>query len=463
MLTLLLACAGPSDPPSDVDTEVDTDVAVVENSLTVDGVHLEPAVIATVLNVRWTTAEPSRARVTASFADGTVVVEEAVEDVDHAVQLVGLPALTEVRVLVEGLTGGVGSDEAVTTTAASPSWVPDLTWSAESPEAAEPGFTVLPIFVTGGVGVVALDRRGRVVWAWPTSDGVLPAPLSRARLSLDGKAILYNRGASMVGQTGVVFRVSLDGGTVEEGGVTEGHIDFVEYTPGGYASFGYDLREIDGRKLMGDRLIERAPDGTERVVWNAWDHFTPDLTKEYNRYYAPDPEVEDWSHINGLAYDEVEDVYYLTMTYQSTVVKIDRRTGDQLWSLTDGGTGDFANPQADEFLELPHSVQPLEGGLLVFNRGTFDEESGCSSADEIQLDEASWEASLRWHHTSDGCLLVPYLGGAERLPGGNTLVSWTTAGQLDEVTPDGTSAWRVNTAFGAGVGFSTRVPTLTPP
>jgi hypothetical protein len=468
MLYLLLACTGPTDktPTDDVedtgDTALpDTDEPVV-NTLTVDGVHIEPAAIVTVLNVRWDTAGPTRARVTASFTDGTVIVEETAEDTAHAVQLVGIPALTKVRVHVEALDGVVGEDEAVTTTGASPPWVTDLTWSAEDAGAAEPGFTIVPAILPTGSGVVVLDGRGRAVWAWPTTEAAITAPLTRARLSLDGKYILSNTPSGFVGTAGKIFRVPLDGSTTEEIGITEGHIDFVEYTPGGYTSIGWDLREIDGRKLMGDTIVERAPDGMERVVWNVWDHFTPDLSKIYGNYYPPDPEVEDWSHINGLYYDADEDVYYLTMTYESTIVKIDRQTGEQLWSLTDGDIGDFTNPGGDEFLELPHSVQPVDGGVLVFNRGTFgDESEGCSFADEIALDEARWEASLAWHYGPDECLLVPYLGSAERLPGGNTLISWTTAGQLDEVTPEGVAAWRVNTAFGAAFGFATRVPTLT--
>ncbi|MDP2310177.1 MAG: aryl-sulfate sulfotransferase [Pseudomonadota bacterium] len=466
MLHVLLACSAPIDEPAAVEPAEDTAAPddVFENTLTEDGVHLAPAIVATVVNVTWSTAEPSRARVTATFLDGAVVVEEAAEGTDHAVQLVGLPPLTEVNVHVEALTadGSGGSDRAVITTGASPAWVPDLHWSAEAPDEAEPGFTLASILLMNGAGVVALDSRGRAVWAWPVEDSPPAPPVYRARLSLDRKAILYNYPAGRIADVGIIYRVALDGSTVEESGVTEGHIDFVEYTPGGYASFGWDLREIDGRKLMGDTLVERAPDGTERVVWNAWDHFSPDLSRTYEGYYPDDPEVEDWSHINGLSYDATDDAYYLTMSYQSTVVKIDRQSGEQLWSLTDGGEGDFANPHGDEFLEFPHSVQAVEGGVLVFNRDHEDLEHGCSFANEIVLDELAWEASLGWRYSPEECLLIPYLGGAERLPGGNTLLSWTNAGQLDEVTPEGTSAWRVNTSFGAAVGFTTRVATLTP-
>lgn len=453
MLFLLLACTRPPSLPNER----------IENTLTLDGLHLEPAEVATVLNVRWSTAEPSRARVSATFADGEVIVEEDRESTEHAVQLLGLPPLTEVRVRVEDLSadGVAGADEAVITTAASPVWMPDLTWSADQPGSAEPGFTVVPFLLADSSGIAILDHRGRAVWAWPPFDGGLRGPTTRARLSLDGRAILFNGQARELRTFGTIRRVSIDGSSVTSTGVTEGHIDFVEYTPGGYASFGWDLREIDGRKLMGDRLIERAPDGTERVVWNAWDHFSPDLTRSYNRYYAPDPEVEDWSHINGLHYDAAEDAYYLTMSYQSTIVKIDRQSGDQLWSLSEEGAGDFSTSVRNDLLSLPHSVQPIDGGVLVFNRTAVQpSDVGCSFVNEIQLDEDTWEASSGWRYDGEECLLVPFLGSAQRLIAGNTLISWTTAGQLDEVTPDGASAWRVNTAFGAGVGFATRVTTL---
>lgn len=463
MLHLLLACTGPTDSP--VPAEVDDSAApdeVVPNPLAMNGVQVDAASVVTVLNVRWSTAQPSRARVTATFTDGSVSVDEVAEDVEHAVQLVGLPPLAAVTVRVEATDGTGAWDEVETTTGQNPSWVPDLTWSAESPDSAESGFTVLSLLMVGGSGLVVLDDRGRAVWAWPTEDEPLSVPVARARLSLDGKAIVYMSPAFQVGFPATIYRVALDGSGAEETPVTEAHIDFTEFTPGGYASFAWDLRVIDGRKLMGQRLIERDPDGTERVLWNAWDYFSPDLSLAYGRYYSSDPEVEDWTHINGIYYDAAEDAYYLTMTYQSTVLKIDGETGEQIWALTDGGTGDFANPASEEFLAYPHSAQPVDGGVLVFNRSNFELGSGCSHADEIQLNEESWEASLRWQYGPDECLLVPFLGSAQRLPAGNTLIAWTTAGQLDEVTPDGAIAWRVNTAFGAGVGFATRVATLTP-
>lgn len=147
------------------------------------------------------------------------------------------------------------------------------------------------------------------------------------------------------------------------------------------------------------------------------------------------------------------------MTWNDGIARVDRGTGDLVWWLADEGS-DFERVGDGPLVRQPHSVQRIPEGLLVFNRGDPADPDTCSQATEIRIDELRGTAERVDFYASERCLLVVFLGSALRLPGGNMLVSWTSAGQIDEVTPDGALAWRVNTNVGAAFGFAERVPAL---
>ncbi|MDP2313791.1 MAG: aryl-sulfate sulfotransferase [Pseudomonadota bacterium] len=344
-----------------------------------------------------------------------------------------------------------------------PQWVPDFAWSADAPEASAGGVTVVPLILSNGGGVVALDDAGAVIWAFPTTDAGLTRPPMRAHVSLDGTAVLFNHTAPAADRPAEVVRVPLDGSAPDTVHITGGHTDFVEYTPGGYATIGWDIRAFGDRKILGDTIVERDPDGNERVVWSVYDDFEPNLDETYAHLYPSDPAVEDWSHINGISYAAGEDAYFVSMTFNNGVAKIDRATGLMDWYVGDPDGGDFENPDRDRLLALPHSVARIEGGLLAFSRGNPGDPGACSEAVDLAVDETTREVRRAWSYAAPECLLVTFLGGAERLPGGNTVITWTTAGQIDQVTPDGRRAWTVNTALGAGIGFASWTPELATP
>ncbi|MES2643628.1 MAG: aryl-sulfate sulfotransferase [Myxococcota bacterium] len=443
MLLSLLACV-PVEGEAPKGEELVTDLQVTL------------AEVPTVLWVRWTTAEPSRAVVQGTFGADVIVVEEREAVTDHEVLLAGFPARTDVA--VEVLLEGAEPATAAITTGALPTWVPDLTYTADVPELAAGGFVLAGVISLDEGGVVALDHAGRPVWAH-TRIAESEGSVYRARMSLDGNAILYAGGASAADTYGLFVRVPLDGSGVTTTPGLGTHTDFVELPSGGYAALGWELRDYDGRTIVGDTIVEVGLDGTSHVVWSAFDDFSPNLDHEHPHWYSADPDAEDWTHINGIAYDAAEDALYVTMTFNNSVARVDRGTGTLAWWLADAA-GDFTRVGDGELVSQPHSVQRTPEGLLVFNRGNPADADTCSNATDIALDEALGTAEQLDVYTSERCLLIPFLGSAQRLPGGNTLVSWTSAGQMDEVTPDGELAWRVNTSAGFAFGFAEEVATL---
>lgn len=451
MIALLVACVSPHSGGGVALDGYVTDVTV------------EPTEVPTVLRVSWRTETPSRGVVSALFGDDVVTVTEAAAATEHEVLVAGIPAITDLEVVVEatGDEGESGVAGTLATTGALPTSVPDVTFTADAPERSEGGLVVVPVVASEGGLVSVFDRLGRPVWAWPPEGADKSASIVRARRSLDGRAMLYNSMAPSVDEPGPITRVSLDGAQVTSVEIVGAHTDFVETEDGVYAALTWDLREIGERKILGDSIVEIDANGTTRTVWSVWDDFDPDLTRTYDHWYPADEEVESWSHINGITYAAEDDAYYVTMTFNDGVARVDRASGEMTWWI-DANGGAFVYEGEEPVMVQPHSVQRIDDGLLVFSRGEPTDPEACSEAVDLVVDEGAMTVARGATLGSERCMLVTYLGSAQRLPAGNTLVTWTTAGQIDEFTADGALAWRVNSAIGAAFGFSERVERLAP-
>ena len=217
-----------------------------------------------------------------------------------------------------------------------------------------------------------------------------------------------------------------------------------------------------GRRLLGDQLLEIPADGgTPRVIWDAFEAFEPDLGRSYPlNYLQGDPDIEDWTHGNGVSYVAAEDAVLLSMPGLEAVLSVDRATGASKWVVA--GLVDGLDHAGDgTLIQQPHSVEALEdGGVLVFNRGDWMAGTSCSRVVEIDLDLDAGTAASTSTYTGPDCESVPFLGNAERLPSGGTLVTFSSSGILDVADPSGGTAWRVRTGLGSALGFGTYAPGL---
>lgn len=316
------------------------------------------------------------------------------------------------------------------------------------------GFTVAPLLQPNAGWAVILDNEGRYVW-WHK----LKLAALRTRLSVDRKAVLAHVDAEWSTNLGTIIRIPLDGSPQQETKVPGSHTDFVEFEPDKYAVLGRTVRTFQGgtRKLVSETIMEVPRGGQAKEVWNAFDHFTPDLTVQYGKgSYNPDPEAEAWSHFNSISYNAKDKAYMLTARNLDMVIKVPRDTFKVAWVL--GGTQSSFDLGVDkDEVELPHSAQLLESSVLVFNNGSL-QPGNCSRAVELLLSGA--KASKVWSHNPAACHQIGALGDATRLPNGNTLVNWSTAGLMEEVTLSGELVWSVQAAMGAGFGFIDRVTSL---
>lgn len=91
----------------------------------------------------------------------------------------------------------------------------------------------------------------------------------------------------------------------------------------------------------------------------------------------------------------------------------------------------------------PHSAMSVDGGVFVYNRGREgDGENLCANATEFSLDTGAKTATFRSKVESDPCLVTPFLGHAQRLTTGETLVDYSSAALLQQVDRDGGAGGR---------------------
>jgi hypothetical protein len=406
--------------------------------------------IATVVTVRWTTSVPTTGYVefgpTRQLGVRTPV--ETTPAQDHTALLLGLTADAPAyfrAVSAENGAAVAGGDVDTIRTGNLPVGLPQPTVSGTGFD----GFVVVPILgVTTAVTI--LDAQGNVVW-YHGDDRKLD--FYRARLSVDGKSLLYNA-AKISGEplaTSELVRVSLDGAQSTSIPIPFLAHDFVEHPDGTLAAIAFeDRQDADGNRVRGNKLVEVAPDGTQSTVWTSWNCFDPVAVP------GDDPQ-QGWTFANALDYDAATDAYYVGMRNFSSIAKVNRTTGACEWVLgLYGSTFTFASG-AGRFLH-EHQFDVRGDHILVMDNDGAP--GDVSRVLEYQLDFATMTATQVWSYTATPSVYTFVLGEPIRLADGGTFVNWSTAGQMERLDAGGNSVWKLNTDAGFAFGFQTLTTSL---
>jgi uncharacterized protein (TIGR03437 family) len=249
--------------------------------------------------------------------------------------------------------------------------------------------------------------------------------------------------------------------------------------------------------LAPDAVIEIQPvyptGGNIVWEWHVWDHLVQnyDSTKsnygnpaahpelvDPNASYPPHQIPEFWNHMNSIDYNPATDQIMLSVRGNSEIWVIDHSTTTAQAAGHTGGKygkgGDllyrWGNPQmysagtaANEMNFQQHDAQwivpglPDAGDILFFNDGVNRPAGLYSSVDELvptvdangnypalATGAAYGPQQLAWTYFGTGSeqYYETDIGGAERMPNGNTLVCWGVFGVLEEVTPAGQIVWK---------------------
>ena len=250
-----------------------------------------------------------------------------------------------------------------------------------------------------------------------------------------------------------------------------------------------------------ESIIEIDPNTNEIVwEWHSWDHLVQDYDETKNNYgsITEQPERIDFNyiprngswpaaqgdlmHANAIAYDEVNDLIYLSVNYYSEVWVIDHSTTTQEAAGRTGGNynkgGDlvyrFGNPSTYQNTagnrlfynnHFPNLLKGADQGkLLIFSNGTLMEQS---TVYELVLPETltlehgvNNEPRVSWFFT-DPDLYSQKVSGAVPLPNGNLLITEGDFG-FWEVTREKEVVWKLAAEgfFWRGYHFNKDAPEI---
>jgi hypothetical protein len=291
-----------------------------------------------------------------------------------------------------------------------PSDVPRPAVRFLNPAAHTPGFIISSTGVTGELAFI-FDADGDPVW-WAAA----PAAPSRANLSWDGTR-MYILKLNVQNTGGELRRLSMDGMTVEENltGGANAHHDFTAI-PGGVAMVVWNKSGVNAPCA----IVERTDDGALTTV-------VADLGFLYN---SPD------FHANSIHYYPADDSYTVADRNPNLFVKLTRR-GQLVWQLGGKDPKDpnryFTVVGSSWMVNHGHELLP-NGHFLFFTNGTLV--APASEVREYELDTTAMIATPVWSYRPAN-MVSPVLGDVQRLANGNTLVTVSRTGVIQEVDPAG--------------------------
>jgi hypothetical protein len=208
-----------------------------------------------------------------------------------------------------------------------------------------------------------------------------------------------------------------------------------------YNPISMDLSAYGGitNAVLVDLVIqEQNPSKSVVFEWSALNHIP--ITDSYHLITFT---VFDPYHGNAFELD-MDGNLLLSNRHTSDIVKINRATGGIMWRL--GGRSNefvFVN---DGGFSLQHDIRRLPNGhITLFDNGNarvdFQRELTYSRAVEYELDEVNKIITRVWEYRNSPDIYGRFMGNAQRLPNGNTMIGWGGPSSVGtEVTPGGQEA-----------------------
>ncbi len=252
----------------------------------------------------------------------------------------------------------------------------------------ERGFIVASYWQGSGSSVAfIIDADGEIVWWYDSgANGI-----ARARMSADGKNMWLITPNNMGGP---LQRVSMDTLDAQTYGEVVGSHDITPVSGATMAFLEYGENDCDS-------IFEIDPSGTTQEVFESDDF------------------LSGMCHGNALRYSQAEDVYTFSDVQQDILVV--NRQGGVEWRISEileGGIDAYGGRQ--------HGHHLLDESIVVFANGW----DGQNNSVAVEYDLAGQEL---WRY--DAGEYSANLGDVQRLPGGNTLVTFSNASIVHEVDP----------------------------
>jgi uncharacterized protein YegP (UPF0339 family) len=175
-------------------------------------------------------------------------------------------------------------------------------------------------------------------------------------------------------------------------------------------------------------LVIQEFDAKKNLVfqWSCYDHIDVTNATEDNDLSE---NLLDPYHINQVVYDSDGNIL-INFRNLDAVYKINRSTGAIMWvwggSKARRNDFTFINDTKDGFYGFSHQHDPKRlsnGNILLFDNGNL-KPTPMSRAVEYKLDETAMTATKVWEYYHPDALFAEFMGNAQRLPNGNTLIGW---------------------------------------
>jgi hypothetical protein len=223
------------------------------------------------------------------------------------------------------------------------------------------------------------------------------------------------------------------------------------------ASVVLDVGYISNKPLIDDCLLEISPAGDIVWAWYTWQHFAEfqftDVAKI--QIYGIGG---DWAHANSVT-EIPQNVLFdtrfkpgnLIVSYRNlnTIIVVDKATGAIVWQK---GPNDSATIGQHYVHMIPLGLEGA-GHIMAFDNGASGGYPAVSRefSRVVEIDPIS--KTLPWTYTAsrsgvqNWTFFSPFISGAQRLQGGNTLITEGTKGRIFEVTSTGTIVWEFMSPF----------------
>lgn len=180
--------------------------------------------------------------------------------------------------------------------------------------------------------------------------------------------------------------------------------------------------------LLINLVVQELDKNTKRTVfsWNAAEHVdVMDATEDVVLSLS----VIDPYHINQAIYDSDGNIL-INFRDLDEIYKINRTTGATMWIM--GGCKSrrnqftFINDTYNGFTGFSHQHDPKRlpnGNILLFDNGNL-KPTPFSRAVEYRVDETNKTVTKVWEYRHSPDLFAEFMGNAQRLPNGNTMIGW---------------------------------------
>jgi hypothetical protein len=211
-------------------------------------------------------------------------------------------------------------------------------------------------------------------------------------------------------------------------------VDMSQYIAGGNPNASVTESVIQEFTAAGDLIFQ----------WRAWDHLN---ILDEQQFIDLTSSSFDFPHMNSIDADTDGNIL-LSSRNTSECTKIDRNTGDIIWRLG-GVRSSFTFP--NDPLNGPRNQHALRmvstNDYTLFDDGNLHNPS-VSRGVEYLVNTNNMTATVVWQYppVTTTALYSYYMGNAQRLTNGNTLIDWAVGPlpKLTEVRPDGTKAFEMN-------------------